>query len=116
AVDHGRIRLQLHPEAQAVDEHGADQRSLFGPAGLLLDDGGEYQSLIGRGEREVRGAPFPLRREVALHEAVGAAQYPQVARPVAEIISVRKEPALRRRLTDAEALRDVGIGKIADLV
>ena len=104
------------PCLQAVHEHGGDQRALVRPPGLLLDDGGEYQRVVRRSERQVLRASFPLRRKMALHEPVGAAQYAEIARAVAEVVGVREEPALRRALLDAEALRHFGVREIADFL
>ena len=112
-VDNRRIRLQLHPLLEAVHEHGGDQRALVRSPGLPLDDGGEYQCVVWRSERQALRASFPLRRKMALHEPVGAAQYVEIARAVAEIVGVREEPALRRALLDAESLRHFDVREIA---
>ena len=52
-VDDRRIGLQPHVLAQPVDEHAGDPRALVGLAGLLLDDGGERDHVVGRAQRQV---------------------------------------------------------------
>src|SRR5262249_22760184 len=59
AVDDGRVRLQLDPLLEAIDEHGGDAGALLRLAGLLLDDGRERDELVGRLERKVRRAMVP---------------------------------------------------------
>src|SRR5690606_2722952 len=48
AVDHGRIHLQAHADAQPVGEHARDDGALFLAPRLLLDDGRHDERLVRR--------------------------------------------------------------------
>ena len=66
AVDHGRVGLQRHADAQPVDEHAGDAAAVGAGAGLLLDDRRQRQRLVGALQRRRRArARARPRRGVA---------------------------------------------------
>jgi len=90
AVDDRRVCLQAHADAQAVHQHAADHVALARLAGLLLDDRGHDQRLVRRLVKRGRGvARFPFLLQTALHRPVRAAQDREIARALAEEVSVR---------------------------
>ncbi len=98
AVDDGGVGLQLHLQAQPVDEHGGDAAALVGAAGFLLDDRGERDELLGRLDRNVGRAPLPhlvddatLRLLHALDDLIarGAAR---------KLVGLRQQRALARHV------------------
>ena len=98
AVDDGRIGLQLHPLLQPIDEHARDPRTLVGPAGLLLDDGGQRHHLGRRLDRHLGAAALPdLVQHLAL---LGAHQVEDLLAGGAalELVGVGEKRALGRRL------------------
>ncbi len=101
AVDDGRIGLQPHLLLEAVDEHRGDARALLGPAGLLLDDGGEDDELLRRAQRQVAGAAFPdllhqLRCCACCMRWIACSRV--IAAP--EVVAVRQQPAFTRHVLD----------------
>ena len=104
-----RVDLQAHADAQAVDEHAADQVALARLARLLLDDRGHDERIVRRAVGNVLFAPGPFVGEMPLHGAVGAAQHREVARALGEKIGIGKEQPLGMGLGGAAARRqDLG--------
>ncbi len=75
AVDHGRVGLQGHVDAQAVDEHAGNHGSVVHPSGFFLDNAGQNQRFFcvfegqaevplrpGRGQLTIHGLCCPLQQ------------------------------------------------------
>ena len=63
-VDHGRIALQRHPNAQPVFVHGSDERAFLRPAGRNEPDRAIYASCPARGLLQVLEMWPRIRRSV----------------------------------------------------
>ena len=60
-VDDGRIRLQAHTDAQAVQVQAGDLAELLRHAALFLDDRGHDQQFVAIVQRQIRIARRPSR-------------------------------------------------------
>ena len=85
------------PRRKPVDEHAGDPAAIGRDAGLLLDDRGQRQRLVGAVQRRRRIALLPRLGEAALHRAVGALEHREVARRPCCTGRCRGESALRAR-------------------
>ena len=94
AVDDRRVDLEPHAVAQAVDEDGGDQRALLGDAGLLLDDGGEGQRLLGLSKGRSGARPAQASARIGPGAAVIRAR-----------IAARSSPGGRRSPAGRACLR-----------
>ena len=109
AVDHRRIDLQPHANAQAIHQHPADLLALFRAPGLLFDDRRHDERLIRRAVRRVRRSRLPFRAQMPLHGAVGAPQDGEVARAAREKVRVGEKEPLGMRLGRLDALQDLAV-------
>ena len=108
AVDDGRIGLQAHALAQALDKHTGNARAFIGTAGLFLDNGGEYQRLVGILQRQSLLPPGPCGGQLPVHGLAGALQELDVGGAAREMVGVRQEAALGMLPGIAEAGHDLG--------
>ena len=113
AVDHGRVGLQPHLLLEAVDEHRSNARALLGPAGLLLDDGGEDDELLGRPQRQVAGAALPDFFHELLLRLLHALDRQLAGVTASEIVAVRQQAAFTRHILDGTS-QDRTIEKARD--
>ncbi len=95
SVDDGRIGLQTHAPAQALDEDAGDARTLLGMTRLTLDDRRQDQHLVLVLERQVLLPRRPGCRQLLAHAVARLAQQVDVARALAEQVRVGKEKSPR---------------------
>ncbi len=93
-IGDGRVGLQRHVAAQAIDEDTGDARTFLGLAGLALDDRGQHQRLARGGQRQVGRARRPGLGQRAVHRGVGAAQDGRARLAVLEGVGLGQDVAL----------------------
>ncbi|MNZ77325.1 hypothetical protein D3C78_958600 [compost metagenome] len=103
-VDHRRIGLQQHAQAQTADEQAGDRFALFGNAGFLLHQRGHDQRLIGLAIGQSLGTLAPLFIQHAGQALVGLAQQVDVAHAAHVAIGVGEEASFRMLAFETEAL------------
>ena len=96
AIDDGRVGLQLHLLAQAIDEHRGDAAALVRLAGFLLDDRGQRHQLLRRLDRNVGVAALPDFAQHALLRLLHALDHLVARRAAREFIGLRQQRALAR--------------------
>jgi len=114
AVDDGRIGLQAHADGEAPAEHAGDAPALVGDAGLLLDDRGQDQRLVGTGDDARLVASCPGLVERLAHRLVGLAEQVEVAGAAPVGVGLGQEPALRVLALAAQHRHHPGIGLVGD--
>ncbi len=109
-VDDRGIGLQAHALAQARRVDASHHRSLGRQRRFLLDDRGEDQRLVGRGDRQIGAARRPGGLQLRRHLPVGELQDLAIGRAVGEAESIREEPAFRMLARVVERRHHLGIG------
>ncbi|MNS84031.1 hypothetical protein D3C72_1178430 [compost metagenome] len=111
AVDHRRVGLQHHAQAQAPHENASDLPALLGNAGLLLYQRGHDQRLVRVTVWQVGGALGPLLGQHFVQAHVGLLQQLDVAHTAHEAVGVREEAPLGKHTGMAELVHHFRIGQ-----
>ena len=119
AIDHGRIGLQAHADAQAVDEHRGHHGPILGAAGFLFDDAGHDQHLVGVLVGQIGIAAGPGRFQLAVHGAHGQTQHRHVGGVFGVLVGIGEEQAFERAFLALQRLEQgllVQLGRIGTQV
>ena len=111
-VDDGGVGLQAHAHAQPAHEHAGNLAALFGYTGFLLDHRGHDQRIVGLAIGQTLGAFLPLLGQYALKTDVGLLEQVLVAHAAHVAIGIGEETPFRILPGQAQALHQLGIGKI----
>ena len=110
-IGHGRVGLQRHAPAQAVDEDPRHLGPFLRLAGLPLHDAGQDQRLARRGQGQVRRPLLPGFRQGLPHGPLRPAQQPSaVVAPLIGIGVRQHRPFLQGRHIAGQALGGVDEG------
>ena len=94
AINNGRVCLQAHPPAQALNKDARDFRPFVCASGLLFHNRRKNQGLVRRFQRQSFLALLPCLGQPVSHGIVGALEKGGVGGPCREIIGIRQEPPL----------------------
>ncbi|MNC19322.1 hypothetical protein D3C75_672520 [compost metagenome] len=111
-IDHRRIGLQQHAQAQTADEHPGDFLALVGRAGFLLHQRGHDQRLVGLAIRQSLGALLPFLVEHAAQLFMGLTQQVDIAHAAHVAIGIGEEAPFWMLTAETETLHHCRIVQI----